>query len=438
MKENAFLLLACVLLLTACSSVTRTPAPLSPVPSAPATNTPTEPSPPTPTEAPTAIPTPAPIEVAPGEFIPASQIVGYEARDTSGKLIYVEDVHGNWIKATHEVVVPTATAEDWTNVNARLGTDFVINTDGTIAGVEGLNINKENGEVTFNFDGKGPETYHIGNIKTQEINGVKRLLVAGYSWNTETKSWEVFNPGFQIEGPSLAGWFIEADSANGNLLRFHQRALEVLAKQNGFENVDTYMKHLFEGTLKPDKWTFKEVFSNVADVDGDGKKDIYHADGLSLKSAEFTEALKKGEPLTKDRLPDRAGLSYGYLVDSKAAIISFDALNGNGNTTYLPLIIDEEKIWDNGEKKTGRKYTESLARALESGTSDMIWVRVSTYSDDSNPWYINENSIRILKDPIRADRVKAMFNKDIIDPSASLELWGGMVVYVNPLSTFSY
>ena len=179
----------------------------------------------TPTIAPTAIstPTPAPVEVAPGEFIPASQIVGYEAHDANGKLIYTQDTNGAWIKVTHEVAVPAA---DWIGINERLGTDFAINANGTITGVEGLNINMANGEATFYFDSKETERYHIANIKVQEINGVKTLLVAGYAWNTESKSWEVFNPGFQIEDPSQAGWFTEADTSNGNWLRFRQRDIE--------------------------------------------------------------------------------------------------------------------------------------------------------------------------------------------------------------------
>ena len=67
------------------------------------------------TETPT--PTPAPIEVAPGEFLPASQVIGYEARSSVGALLYIQDIHGNWIRASYEAKPPIP---DWTGLNTRL------------------------------------------------------------------------------------------------------------------------------------------------------------------------------------------------------------------------------------------------------------------------------------------------------------------------------
>ncbi len=401
-------------------------------------------------EAPTAIP-PAPVEVAPGEFIPASQIVGYEARDTSGKLIYVQDTKGDWIKATHEVAAPVA---DWAGVNERLGTEFTINPDGTIAGVEGLNINMANGEATFNFDGKGTEVYHIGNIKVQEIDGVKRLLVAGYSWNAETTSWEVFNPGFPMESPEAQlGWFMEADVANGNWLRWHQRALVDLATQGGFvkpdgtADVESYMKDLFKDAFPPDKWLLSEISSSgSSDIDGDGKGDFAHLIRLRLNSSEFAEILANGEPFGKEHFPGRAGLSFSFLADADAAIISFEALNGDGSVTSLPAMIDAEHLWRKIiDNITGKEIKTTIFRRLASAfgidpadtegdninsTSWMIWLSVSAYEDATfHPWLYGRN-LQIFKDPESSERKTEAVNNGKIEQSASLELWGGGIAAV--------
>ncbi|MCJ7433729.1 MAG: hypothetical protein MUO77_09610, partial [Anaerolineales bacterium] len=169
MKHIIIILLA-AMYITACSAIA--PAPTStPI----ATTVPA-----TPTETP--IPTPTPIEVAPGEFLPPSQIVGYEARDTSGKLLYIQDIQGNWIKATHEVVVPPANEADWAGVNERLGADFAINADGAITGVDGITVDKENGKVAFSYDGQHTENYNIVNMKTQMIEGKTRIMIGSYWW----------------------------------------------------------------------------------------------------------------------------------------------------------------------------------------------------------------------------------------------------------------
>ena len=394
---------------------------------------------PPPTEAPTAIPTPMPVEVAPGEFIPTSQIVGYEARDVNGKLIYVQDTKGVWIKAAYEVTVAPATQEDWTNVNARLGTDFVINTDGTITGVEGLNINMTNGEATFNFDGKGTEVYHIGNIKVQEIDGVKTLLVAGYSWNPESKSWEVFNPGFPMESPEAQlGWFMEADVANGNWLRWHQRATE-----------DIDMKALFAKAVRPNNWIIMNRLSDKKmDYTLDGIKDVLHFGAIWWQSPKLEEAWAKGESgfLTKEQFPNRTCESSAFLTDMNVALFSNDMLNTDGSITSLPSAIDVEWIWGENAKfhdvfgtlAEGCNVDQSILAAAgfekPAGLNFTIWPVMASYPDEDIMMWLTEENGQFLKDPAGIERrTQQVDGKIVIDPSASLDLWGAKIIPVGSL-----
>ena len=401
---------------------------------------------PTPFEAPTPIPTPTPIEVAPGEFIPASQIVGYEARDNSGKLIYVQDINGKWIKASYEVAVPTATAEDWANVNARLGTDFVINTDGTISGVEGLNINMTNGEATFNFDGKGVEAYHIGNIKVQEINGVKTLLVAGYAWNPESKSWEVFNPGFPMESPEAQlGWFIQADVAIANWLRFHQRALEVRAISEGFVNangsadMEKYMKYIFEGTLPTYgyTWGLSNISGSAQGVPGS----IVNYDKLDWQNDQIDVNDRSLNGILKALYPGRGGLSSSYLIDGKSFINSFDVLDGPS----LAMIMDDV-LWAKEHRSdirftrlalaSGHEWDLSMVKENEQAhrndtESWMVWPIVRVDSSETISSNLGQSDIEILKNPQDTALRLAAIKDNRIDQSASLVVWGATVL-INP------
>lgn len=406
------------------------------------TNTPFPPSE-TATEAPTAIPTPTPIEVAPGEYLPSSQLVGYEARDNSGKLIYVKDINGKWIKASYEVTVAPATQEDWTNVNTRLGTDFAINTDGTITGIEGLNINMANGEATFNFDGMGTEVYHIGNIKVQEIGGVKRLLVAGYAWNGETKSWEIFNPGFPMESPEAqVGWFFQADVPNGNWLRWDQRYKQDQAikagfvKSDGTADVEKYMEHIFSGALTPDVFELRE-FNIQKDFNSDFRIDIAHLNALWWKSGEIDWEYTRNNIIKKDQYPWRGGLSYSYLVDGKSIIVSFDVLNSDRSTTSLPAIMGET-VWsehrDNGNFTriafaAGREWDESMAKEVSWSASNnpeawFFWLISKFYPDATITPIFNNEFIKILQEPEAAARREASIGDNKFESSASLEIWG--------------
>lgn len=419
--KHVITILFVAIFITACSSI-------APAPTATAV-------PATPTETP--IPTPTPIEVAPGEFLPPSQIVGYEARDTSGKLLYIQDIQGNWIKATHEVVVPPATEADWTNINERLGADFAINDDGTIAGVDGVIVDKENGKITFDFDGKGIENYSIGNMKTQEIDGEKRLLVAGYSWNAETKAWEVFNPGFPMEDPRLLGWFNEADVANGNWLRFHQRALEVLAKQNGFENVDAYMEYVFESALRPTQWKKLERNTYITSyID-----DPMHFISLWFENPQLVEAFNKGEDyyLTKDQLPFRGGVSNAYRYDLDAYTPSIDLLNGDGSTTPLSTLVDRALIWEQKTKDNVAMLAEACGvdiktieekTGLKKNQADIsyyeyiIWPILFLFKDNKAILLSSEKDAQVLEDQISMSRKIATIRGNKITREAAFETWG--------------
>jgi len=430
-RQFSFLLFAIVL--GACGApapATNTPVPLT----ATATIVPTA----------TATPTPAPVEVASGEFIPASQITGFEARDTNGKLIYVEDIYGKWIKSFYEIVVPPATAEDWANVNSRLGAEFAIDPDGTITGIEGLNIDMANGKAVFNFDGKGIENYHIQNIKIQEVDGEKRLLVAGYMWNGETKSWEVFNPGFPMESPEAQlGWFMQADVANGNWVRWHLRALENLARQNGFENTDGYLKKLFKNAMVPDNWYAQEALINKQDLNGDGTTDILHIRKLTWTSGEFNSSLpvtQKGI-IKKDQYPWRGGLSDSFLVDSGCAIISLDVQNGDRSKTSLPMVLDSV-LWTDFRDRVG--FTRAaMASGLEWDPS-MAKENTFAHSNDSEGWVFgliinnlpdatmtNSMGVRdvaITQEPVAAQRREVTVVGSKFAPEAGLEIWGAVVL----------
>ena len=48
-------------------------------------------------------------------------------------------------------------------------------------------------------------------------------------------------------------WFNQANISNGNWLRWHQRVIEGLAKQNN-EDVATYLKNLFADAVTPSYW----------------------------------------------------------------------------------------------------------------------------------------------------------------------------------------
>ena len=344
--------------LTACAPAQPTPTPETPTPtasnstgSAAAVSTPTEP------------PKPA---------------KKYETRDASGKLLYVEDIYSHQIKSSYEITVPPATDSDWQDLNTRLGSGFSIawdgtNTNGTIAGVEGLNINK-NGEVIFNFNGKGPERYSIVNVKVQEINGVKRLLVAGYAWNGETKSWEVFNPGFPMESPEAqVGWFNEADVPNGNWLRWDQRAKQDLAINAGFVKPDgtadfqAFMADIFKNAYVPTEWIVLTNEQSNQDFDYDGKNDLMKFNRLWWKSDRpFPEKNVGGSfimtHLKKSEVPVKSGLTFSLLIDSrtgeKNVIISSDILNGDAERTVTTAatLVDLKTFW------TERKSDELFER----------------------------------------------------------------------------
>ena len=399
----------------------------------------------TPTEAPTITPTPVLIEVAPGVTLPEDRINGYVAKDTNGKILYVKDIFGKWIPAMRDVVVVPVTPEDWTNVNTRLGSDFAINIDGAIPGVKDLAINKENGEVTINVDGNGQETFHISNIKTQEIDGVKRLLVAGYAWNGETKLWEVFNPEFPMNSPKdELPWFNRGDIVNGNWLRWHQRILQINAKNEGFVksdgsgDVEKYMKHLFEGTLPSGyTWGASETKGTKPDVPGS----VIDYIKLDWQNNNIDAVDRKKNGIPKAEYPGRSGLSFAYITDAKSISISFDALNGPS----MSMIMDDV-MWAKEHRNTafftrlalgsGHEPDSSMVKDtafhnVNDTESWLIWPIIKVNPSETISSSYGLSDIEILKEPLGITLREAAVNYDHIDPSGSLVEWGGGV-YINP------
>jgi hypothetical protein len=364
----------------------------------------------------------------PEEAPAAVTVKSYETRDASGKLISTEDIYGNVIPAAYEVAAPVA---DWPGVNERLGTEFTINPDGTIAGIEGLSINMTNGEAIFNFDGKGTEVYHIGNIKVQEIGGVKRLLVAGYAWNGETKSWEVFNPGFPMESPEAQlGWFTQADVPNGNWLRWHQRATQ---------NLD--MNVVFANAVRPATWKTIEYTADNTDFNMDGTKDTIHFGALWWGAPELEAAWQKGHDgfLTKEQFPNNACLSSAFLTDSNAALFSNDMLNGDGSITSLPSIIDVQLIW--GRRDISNLFStlaegcnvdqaaiEAAGGRKQLGLTFTIWPQISSFPDEEVIMWLTDINGQFLKDPAAIERRTKAIKGNKLDQSASLELWGAKIM----------
>lgn len=376
-----------------------------------------------------------------GEAPAAVTVKSYETRDASGKLVSTEDIYGNVINASYEIVVPPATAEDWSNVNARLGAEFAVNPDGTITGVEGLNIDMANGKAVFNFDGKGIENYHIQNIKVQEINGEKRLLVAGYMWNGETASWEVFNPGFPMESPEAQlGWFTQADVPNGNWLRWHQRALEDLAKQNGFKNAEEYLKELFKNAMVPDGWYAQETLIDDRDMNEDGTKDVIHNRKLVWTSGTYNSSLPadQKEIIKKDQFPWRGGLSFSFLADSDCVLVSFDVQNGDKSKTSMPTALDsvlwtdfrDKGIFTRAALANGHEWDSSMAETGPFNDTEgwVFGLVINSLPDATITNSMGESDLAITKEPVAAQRREETIVGSIIAPEAGLEIWGSAVL----------
>lgn len=428
--KKIFYILFIILFFTGCAPAKTVPT------SEPPTSTaflPTEtPIPPTPTL--------ALVEINGGSY---SQRTGYDydAYDSSGNLAYVKDVHGNWIKASYEVPLPSDNS-----LLDRLGSNFVFNSDNTgITGIDGLKIDSSKSLATFNFDGKGEESFSTGDIHvvSKDINGqlIKpTLLVAGYSWNGETKTWEVYNPGFPMDSPKdELAWFTQADIANGNWLRWHQRVIEGLAKQNN-EDAETYMKNLFAGAIVPDRWGMQRYSTkNVAGQQG--TLEDYGALMWILNDQNETDKISK-YGITKEENPMRGGISYGYLVDSGVAIISLNVLNGNGTTTSLPLIMDDtlwtkhrnDAFFTRAAYAAGKQWDSSMAKdtlsnILQTNVPE-TWLYsadILYYPDSTVSAYLGTKDLAILQDQQGVDRREAAMNGNIIEPQASLDMWGGYV-----------
>ena len=435
MKKFAFLLLACAFLLAACKPAsTSAPAPLSPVPSDTATKTPTS----TPTAMPSA--TPASIETnINGEDY---TVTGYEARYGSGVLAYVKDIYGNWIKTSYEAPSPSDSG-----LLDRLGSNYVFNSDNTgITGIDGLQLDINKNTATLNIDGRGEETFSTADIHviTKDINGnsINPTLVAmGYAYNPETKTWEVYNPGFPMDSPKdELAWFNQADISNGNWLRWHQRVIEGLAKQNN-EDAATYLKNLFADAVTPSYWATDKRAKNF---NKEGAVDEIYL-GWYVSDANFAKnSLDKGT--AKEQNPQRGGLSFAYLVDNDGVLISLDAENPDGTTIRsLPLYFDA-MLWS---KLRNSGYFTRVAFAADRPFDSTSMTPDKTFADTNSPgrWFFdlvvsylpdatitpvspgtfNTKDLILGQDPQSSTLREAAISTGSIDKFASLVPWPGII-----------
>lgn len=363
-------------------------------------------------------------------------VTGYEARDNSGALQYIKDTTGKWIKAPPEVDVPVDTG-----LATRLGTDFALTADGTgITGVDGLTIDRKNGTATFNFDGKGEETFSTSDIHvvTKDINGQPMeptLLMAGYAWNPEAGKWEIYNPGFPMDTApkDSLGWFNQNDIANGNWLRWHQRVLEDLAKQNGFKNAEEYLKELFKNAMVPDNWYAQETLIDDRDLNNDGTKDVLHLRKLVWTSGEYNSSLpvSQKEIIKKDQFPWRGGLSFSFLADSDCVLISFDVQNGDKSKTSVPTVLDSV-LWTNFSDSNGFERA-ALASGHETKRSSDTesWVFglvINNLPDATMTNSMGESDVAITKEPVAAQRREETIVGSKVSSAAGLEIWGSIVL----------
>jgi len=402
----------------------------------------------TPTVAPTASPeativvTPTPVttEIEGKPYI----VTGVYARDASGTLQYTQDTEGNWIKTPPEVKVAIDTG-----LGSRLGADFALSADGTsINGVSGLKIDKEKGTTTFNFDGKGEETFNTGDIHVVsiDINGQPMkptLLLAGYAWNPEVNKWEIYNPGFPTsESPKdQLGWFNKEDVANGNWLRWHQRAKMDLAIQGGFikadgtADVDAFEKDLFKNAYQyaPTEWGTKIVEQNnftFGDVTDHVKFDqLWWTNDSALPSWSFPNSPDRQLNLKKDQFPVQSGLSFSFLTDSLSGdqnvLISSDVLNDGGKSVVsLPMMASVKVFWT--EPRNNDLFNNRLKGAFGlagKGYNEtyVMWPIISVYPNSTSYYFSKE--ITVLSQT-QGDEIKSMIQGGNISPQISLELVG--------------
>lgn len=242
-----------------------------------------------------------------------------------------------------------------------------------------------------------------------------------------------------MESPEAQlGWFMEADIANGNWLRWHQRAT-----QN--------TEDLFAKAVRPDKWIIINFFSDrKMDFTSDGRKDVLHFGAIWWQSPKLEEAWAKGESgfLTKEQFPNRTCQSSAFLTDLGAALFSNDMLNADGSITSLPSAIDAKWIWGKDAKfggvlgtlAEGCNVDQSIIKAAgfrESvGLDFTIWPAMASYPDEEIIMWLTDVNGQFLKDPAGIQRrIKQVDGKIVIDPSASLDMWGAKIM---PVASLQY
>jgi len=394
-----------------------------------ATNTPLLPTAtatPVPTETP--IPTPMAVEINGNTYTQKSGY-DYEAFDTTGKLAYVKDTQGNWIKASYEkpMMIDSSTA-----LTGRLGSDFALNSESNgITGVDGLKIDITKGRATSNIDGKGEETFSTADIHvvSKDVNGQPMkptLLLAGYAWNPETKKWDIYNPGFPMDVPKdELGWFNQADVANGNWLRWYQRATA---------NVD--WNTLFANVMTPFRW---EVTNQPGLIWPNWINDAYEANKIN----------PRGKHYSKDIYPGHGGEAYGYLIDKNCVLISFDALNNNGvqtngevSVTHMPLIMDDSTWLEHRNDPNfsriyyaaGKEPNGSVAKEVNiySGNSPDYWMfwPAMAYPGQTQTGSGGQRDVTIINAE-NTSLLESEVSPNGFDTDAPLNLWAGFI-RINP------
>jgi len=396
-----------------------------------ATNTPLLPTAtatPAPTETP--IPTPMAVEINGNSYL---QKIGYdyEAFDTTGNLQYVQDTNTNWIKASYErsPMLDTSTA-----LIGRLGSDFALNSESNgITGVDGLKIDIGKGLATFNFDGKGEETFSTADIHviTQDVNGNPInpvLTMGGYSWNPEAKKWDIYNPGFPMDVPKdELGWFSQADVANGNWLRWYLRA-----------TIGVDWNTIFANVMTPFRWEVKN------------QTGLTWLNWINDKREAIVNDIRyPGGKINKNAYGGHGGEAYGYLIDKNCVLISFDALNNNGaqtdgkvSVTHIPLIMDDV-TWL--QHRHDANFTRIAFAADKPWDASMAKETLGTYTNSPNVWMFwpalaypgqtqtgsGGQSDVIIINSENTTQLESEVSINGIDPSASLNIWAGFI-RINP------
>ena len=121
------------------------------------------------------------------------------------------------------------------------------------------------------------------------------------------------------------------------------------------------------------------------------------------------------------------------MIDSGCVIISYDALNGDGTTTSLPLIMDDV-LWTQYRNSTiftraalagnvNRNPTMANETTFPNSNETTAWTfapEAKSYPDENSTASFGQKDVAILKDPAGTSSRESSVNGNIINESASL------------------